>query len=211
MNYEFTHRPAYTVGKVHLDAGEEVIVEAGSMISYSGGVEIETVSGSGGVLSSIKDSMLSDEEMFRNRFRATANGQVVRFACSRPGDLEAFELEDQTMYVSSGAYVANEPGIETKATSGGMSSIRGGKGLFFLEASGSGLLFVGGYGGLEIIGLAQGEEVTIDSGHVVAWDKSAEFSAHQLRGLKQKMLGGEGDLVTFTGPGRVVLQTRDSA
>ena len=209
MEYEFTHEPAHTMARVVLEAGEEVVVETGSMISYDPDLEVETKSASGGLLSSVKDSVLSDEELFRNVFRATATGQVVRFACSRPGDMIAIDLEHESLYVQSGAYVANTPGVDTSATSGGIDAFRGGKGLFLLEASGNGTLFLGSYGGIERRSLEHGERVTVDSGHAIAWDESVSFSTHKLGGMKERALGGEGNVVTFTGPGRVFVQTRD--
>lgn len=209
MEYEFTHGPAYTVVRAELDAREEVVVETGSMISFDESIEVETASASGGMLSSVKDSVLGDEELFRNTFRATANAQVVRFACDRPGDMAALDLEDETVAVRSGAYVGNGPGVETGVTSGGLDSLRGGKGLFLLEASGTGPLFLGGYGAIEELRLGPGERVTVDSGHAIAWDDSVEFRTHRLGGLKQKALGGEGRVVTFSGPGRLLIQTRD--
>ncbi|WP_074929741.1 TIGR00266 family protein [Natronobacterium gregoryi] len=209
MDYEFSHDPSYTLGTARLENGEAITVESGSMVSYSEHVEMETHSSSGGLLSSVKDSMLSGEQLFRNTFTATANRQTVQFAHTQPGDMRALELAGESVYVQSGSYVANGPGIETDSVSGGFDSLLGGKGLFVLEASGTGDLFVGSYGGIVERELEQGEQVTIDAGHSVAWDESVEFSTHRVGGLKKTMLSGEGFVMTFSGPGRVFLQTRD--
>ena len=209
MEYEFTNAPSYTVAETALDNGEQVTIEAGSMLSYTEAVEMETHSSSDGLLSSIKDNVLSGEELFRNTFTATANDQLVRFAHTQPGDMDVVELDNETVYVQSGSYVANGPGVETSSTSGGLDSFLGGKGLFVLEASGSGPLFVGSYGGIIVEELDAGEQLTIDAGHSVAWEESVEFETHRVGGLKKTMLSGEGFVMTFRGPGTVYLQTRD--
>ncbi len=54
MKYEFTHDPSYTIVSANLDSGERITVEAGSMMSYSEHVEMETHSSSDGLLSSVK-------------------------------------------------------------------------------------------------------------------------------------------------------------
>ena len=209
MEYAFSNKPSYTVVETSLDSGEGITIEAGSMLSYTENVEMETHSSSGGLLSSIKDSVLSDEELFRNTFTATKNDQLVRFAHTQPGDMEVLELDHESVYVQSGSYVANGPQVETSSTTGGLDSLLGGKGLFVLEASGSGPLFVGSYGGMLVEELDPGEQLTIDSGHSVAWESSVEFDTHRVGGLKKTMLSGEGFVMTFTGPGTVYLQTRD--
>ncbi|WP_243645194.1 TIGR00266 family protein [Natrarchaeobius chitinivorans] len=209
MNYEFTHDPSYTVVSATLDADERITVEAGSMMSYSEHVEMDTHSSSDGLFSSVKNSVLSGETLFRNTFTATANGQTVRFAHTQPGDVTGVGLDSESVYVQSGSYVANEAGITTDSVSGGLDSILGGKGLFFLEASGTGTLFVGSYGGILEQELEPGETLTVDAGHSVAWDESVDFNTHRVGGLKKTMLSGEGYVMTFTGPGTVYLQTRD--
>ena len=209
MEYEFTHDPSYTVATANLSNGESVTVEAGAMLSHTEDVEMETHGSRGSFLSSVKKSVLSGETTFRNTFTATSNDQTVRFAHTQPGDMSAVRLEDESVYVQSGSYVANGPGIETDAVSGGLNSVLGGKGLFFLEASGRGDLFVGSYGGIIEQELEPGEKLTVDAGHSVAWDSTVSYNTHRVGGLKQTLLSGEGFVMSFEGPGTVYLQTRD--
>ncbi|AUX09464.1 hypothetical protein AArcSl_1838 [Halalkaliarchaeum desulfuricum] len=209
MDYEYENKPAYTTVNATLDNGESVTLEGGALIAHSENIDMETHSSAGGMLGSIKKSMLADEETFRNTFTATANDQYVKFAQNQPGDMTAIDLNAETYYVQSGSYVANGEGVETDTASGGMSSWLGGKGLFFLEASGSGTLFVGSYGGIIQTELDRGEKITVDTGHSVAWHADVDFSTHRVGGLKSTLLGGEGFVMTFEGPGTVYLQTRD--
>lgn len=209
MEYEYRNEPAYTTVRASLNTGETVTLEAGALIAHSEEIDMETHSSAGGVLGSIKQSMLADEETFRNSFTATANDQYVEFAQNQPGDITAIDLGHDSYYVQSGSYVANSEGVETETAAGGMGSWLGGKGLFFLEATGSGTLFVGSYGGIMERELDPGERLTVDTGHSVAWHSDVSFTTHRVGGLKSTLLGGEGFVMTFEGPGSVYLQTRD--
>jgi uncharacterized protein (AIM24 family) len=53
--------------------------------------------------------------------------------------------------------------------------------------------------------------VTIDTGHVVAYQLSIQFRMHRaVQGRSiQSLKSGEGWVFEFTGPGRVLLQTRN--
>lgn len=209
MNYEFKNKPAYTMVEVELENGEQISLEAGALISHTEHVDMKTHSSTGGILGSLKKSMLADEELFRNTFTATANGQRVQFAQNQPGDITDIDVSNDQYYVQSGSYVANTEGIETDTARGGMNSWLGGKGLFFLKATGQGTLFVGSYGGIVRRELDPGEKLTVDTGHSVAWHSDVTFNTHRVGGLKSTLLGGEGFVMTFEGPGAVFLQTRD--
>jgi len=208
MDYHFENEPSYTTGVATLNKGESIVLEAGAMLSYTEHVNMDTQKSSGGFLSSVKNSMLTDESMYRNKFTAEQDNQEVRFAQSKPGDMKALELNNDEYYIQSGAYVGNGSGIETDSKSGNLSSVLGGKGLFFLEASGSGTVFIGAFGGVVKKELTAGEKLTIDSGHTVAWS-DIDYKTHKVGGLKQSILSDEGFVMTFEGPGEVFVQTRD--
>ena len=66
------------------------------------------------------------------------------------------------------------------------------------------------YGAMETWDLHPGQSMVVDSGHLVAY---TEGTALQLRrattGMMQTLKSGEGLVFDFTGPGRVVSQTRN--
>ena len=210
MQYEFETKPSYTMATVSLDQGESIVAEAGAMVSHSGTVEVETSRGdSGGLLSSVKRSVLGGESFFRNTFTAEHGPGEVGIAPIKPGDMDAFDLEDDSVFVQSGSYVASQPGVEITTDVGGLDTLLGGEGLFFLEATGTGTLFLGSYGGLQERTIAENETLTVDSGHLVAWDSSLDFETRRVGGLKETVLSGEGLVMTFDGPGSIWIQTRD--
>ena len=81
-----------------------------------------------------------------------------------------------------------------------------GEGAFFIECSGEGDLFFNTFGALiekEING-----SFTVDTGHVVAWEPSLNYSIRGMGGLKSTLLSGEGVAMQFSGRGKIYLQTR---
>ena len=58
--------------------------------------------------------------------------------------------------------------------------------------------------------LAPGEVLKVDTGNVVAFEKSVKYEIETVKGLKNIFFGGEGLFLTkLTGPGRVILQTQN--
>ena len=67
------------------------------------------------------------------------------------------------------------------------------------------------YGAVDLMDLQPGDTVTIDTGHVVAYDLAIKFRMRRaVEGRSiQSMKTGEGWVFDFTGPGRVLLQSRN--
>lgn len=58
--------------------------------------------------------------------------------------------------------------------------------------------------------LMPGEVIKVDTGNVVAFEKSVQYEIETVKGLKNIFLGGEGLFLTkLTGPGKVILQTQN--
>lgn len=211
MEYSLASRPAYTVAEVALDPGESLTAQAGAMVSHTDSIRIETGIGdsSEGLFESVKDSILGHESFFRNRFTAEDRRGTVTVAPTLPGDMAAVELADTSLYCKAGAYVAGPSAIELDTDLGGFNSLLGGEGLFFLQATGTGPLFVSSFGGLVEHELESGEVFTVDSGHAVAWDEGVDFDTDRIGGLKETLFSDEGLVLRFSGPGRVFVQTRN--
>lgn len=209
MDYRFENKPSYTTLVAELDTGDTVKAESGSLVSYTQDIEVETERSGGGFLSSVKKSVLTDESVYVNNYTATSDGQEVKLAQYLPGDITGIQLDNNSYYIQSGSYIANSLGIETDTSSGDLNSLFGGEGLFFLEASGQGTVFVGAYGGLIKKEIETDEVLTVDSGHAVAWSEDVNFTTEKIGGLKQTLLSGEGLVMRFKGPGEVYLQSRN--
>ncbi|HBW48213.1 TPA: TIGR00266 family protein, partial [bacterium] len=80
-------------------------------------------------------------------------------------------------------------------------------GLFILEASGTGDLFASGYG------IISEETVkgsmTVDTGHLVAWEPSLTYRIKRVGSWKSTLLSGEGLVVEFSGMGKILICSRN--
>ena len=206
MEHEIAHQPSFASVEVALDREETIAAEAGAMVAHSPGIEIETAA-TGGLMASLKRSMLGGESFFVNTFRATEPGSVT-FAPPLPGDIVGHELADEQLYVQSSSYLAADPDIEVVTEFGGARTFFGGEGLFLLRLTGSGQAFLSSYGAIDDQRLGNGESLVVDTGHIVAFEGDLDFDVRKVGGLKSTLLSGEGLVCEFEGPGRVWTQTR---
>ena len=201
--------PAFAFGTITIDPGGELHVEAGAMAAYSDGVEVETKA-KGGVLAGLKRSVLGGESFFINTFRATSGG-TVSVAPALPGDLSVVPVDgSQALMVQSGSWIASDPGIQVDTKWGGAKTFFSGEGLFLLRCTGQGDVLMSSYGAILTMTLEPGQSHTLDTGHVVAFDESVQYQVSKAGNWKTTILGGEGFVTRFTGPGRLWLQTRSS-
>ena len=210
MQTEIKYRPSYSMALVELEPSEEIRVEAASMVSMSQDVTLETKA-AGGLLSSLKRSLLGGESFFVNLYRASDEGGRVTLAPALPGDMIALQRSGRSdLLVQSGAYVASESGIEVDTAWGGAKTFFASEGLFLLRCSGMGQLILSSYGAIHEIELNDGERYTVDTGHLVAFEEELDFNVRAVGGLKSTLFSGEGLVVDLTGPGKVWMQTRST-
>ena len=208
MQVDIQASPSFAMGTIRLGAGDSVKVEAGAMAAMSGGVEIQTAS-TGGLLGGLKRSVLGGESFFINTFTATSGGEIA-VAPKLPGDIVHLPLAGGTMFVQSGSWIASEPGVEVDTKWGGAKTFFSGEGLFVLRCSGAGDMLVSSYGAIVDRQLQPGEVYTVDTGHIVAFDEGVTYAVRKVGNWKSTILGGEGLVTDFTGPGRLLLQTRSA-
>jgi uncharacterized protein (TIGR00266 family) len=127
-----------------------------------------------------------------------------------PGDLAVLELDDESLLVQSGAYVASSRGIEVDTKFGGVQTFFASEGLFLLRCSGSGTLLVSSYGAIAERTVAAGESFTVDTGHLVAFPDGIGFNVRTAGGIKSTLFSGEGLVVDLSGPCKVWMQTRST-
>src|SRR5690606_42111599 len=98
-----------------------------------------------------------------------------------------------------------------EGSGGGSASLLGVAGGFGRRAHGVGQVVVGVFGATDVIDLQPGEQVTIDTGHVVAYDLMMHYTIRRAVSGRsiQSLISGEGFVFDFVGPGRVLLQTRN--
>ncbi len=207
MQVDIQCGPAFAYGTITLAPGGSVEVEAGAMASMTGGVEIATAS-RGGVLGGLKRSVLGGESFFINTFTA-ASGGTVSVAAKLPGDLVHMPLDGtRNLMVQSGSWIASDPAIDVDTKWGGAKTFFGGEGLFLLRCTGQGDMLVSSYGAMLAQEIPAGTTYVVDTGHVVAFPEGMTYEVHKAGNWKSAILGAEGLVTEFTGPGTVWLQTR---
>ncbi|PFG43444.1 uncharacterized protein (TIGR00266 family) [Isoptericola jiangsuensis] len=209
MDVTVTAGPSFAMGTVALPPGGSVRVEAGAMAMTRGDVRMET-STRGGFMKGLRRS-LGGESFFVNDFHSDTGGQVG-VAAVLPGDMTKVALDGATaLLVQSGSWTASDPAIDVDSKWGGGKSFFSGEGLILLRCSGRGDLLMSSYGAIVATELAPGETLTLDTGHVVAFDETVQYAVRKAGSWKSTLLGGEGLVTDFQGPGRVWLQTRSTA
>lgn len=211
MQVVIRHDPSFTVARCMLAGKESVRVEGGAMIAHSADVELEAKA-EGGIMAGLKRSVLGGGSFYVTTYTAPPQGGWVDVAGVLPGDTVSIEVTPATpFFLRRGSWIANSAGVQVDTQWGGMANMFGGEGGFGFRASGQGEAIVSIYGAVDIIDLEQGETVTIDTGHVVAYQLDVRFQMRRAaRGRSlQSMKSGEGWVFDFSGPGRVLLQSRN--
>ncbi len=208
MEVAIRNSPSFAVARCTLAGGESIKAESGAMMATSSGVAIEAQM-QGGLMRGLKRSVLGGESLFISTFTAPQAGGWVDCAANLPGDVAVLDVND-ALNITKGAWLCSSPEIELDTKWGGFKNIGGGEGGFLIHASGHGKAVVSAYGAIETVELGAGEQVVIDSGHLVAFDPSTDFTTRKAtKGIAQTLKSGEGFVMEFTGPGRILTQSRN--
>ncbi len=191
-----------------LEAGETMITESGAMSWMSPNLELETSAGGFG---KAMGRMFSGESIFLNRYTAVGGNGMIAFASSFPGTIQPFRVGGGAeIILQKKAFLAAEAGVElsvwfTKKFGAGLV---GGEGFILQKISGEGTVFAEFDGHVVEYELAEGQQIVMDSGHLAAMTASCKMEVKTVKGLKNKLFGGEGFFNTVvTGPGKLWIQT----
>jgi len=198
--------------EVELNRGESMVSQRGGMAWQTEGIEMKTNT-NGGLMKGL-GRMFAGESIFMNTYTANKDGEVVAFASTVPGKIMPIQIENCKggITMQKGAFLCSEPTVDMKMefTKKLSSGFFGGEGFVLQGASGKGTLFIEIDGDSVIKELEPGEVLKVDTGNVVAFEKSVSYSIETVKGLSNIFLGGEGLFVTkLVGPGRVILQTQN--
>ncbi len=207
MNVEVLYRPSYSAAQVTLEGGEMIQVESGAMVGMSPDLQMETEA-RGGLLKSIARSMFAQESFFMNTYTAKKAGDSILLAPPLPGDIAVVELQNDSLLVQSGSYLASSEGIEVNTKWTGAKTFFGSEGLIMLKLTGTGTLILSSYGAIHPMELGAGESYVVDTGHLVSFDEAIDYQVRKVAGWKSTLFSGEGLVAELTGPGSLNLQTR---
>ena len=212
------YEPSFSMLQLALAPGEIVIAEAGSMVARSSNIQMEVKLNAGknaGFFGKLKAIMIAllrkfigGETFFVNHF-SSPQGGFVWLAPSLSGGIKHIPLQNSTMMFSAGSYLASAGDIDLKMRWGGLRAILSKEGAFFVEARGTGEVWVTSYGAIEEV-YCNGSYI-VDNGHIVGFDSNLTFNIKSAGGgLLGFMASGEGLVCEFQGTGRILIQTRNT-
>jgi uncharacterized protein (TIGR00266 family) len=208
--YEVLHQPSFSLAVIQLQAEQSIQAEAGAMVSMSANIELQSQM-KGGLFGAIKRAA-GGESAFVSTFTARGGPGEVTFAPGAPGDIAAIELSNQSFFVQSSSYLAGDASLTVDTKWGGAKSFFGGEGMFVMLVQGRGLLLVSSFGAIHRKTLQPGERYVVDTGHLVAWEGTTQYTLRKAAaGFFRSMMSGEGIVAEFSGPGELLIQTRNLA
>lgn len=208
MEIQLLQQPDSTIARILLQNGEEIIAQAGAMISMSSHITTDTIlrrGSGGGVLGGVK-RIMGGESLFLSTFRATAVNSEVILAPQLMGDLWVYEMSKYKLVVQAGGFLACQPNIDIFLGFRGFKSVFAKESLFWLSLAGEGKVILNSFGAIYEVPV-NGEYI-VDTGHIVAFENSLKFKLSKAnKGWLGALAGGEGLICRFSGEGKVYCQT----
>lgn len=206
MQYEISGG-SFPIVTCHLQNGESMITESGSMVWMSPNITMQT---SGGGFGNIFSRAFSGENLFHNIYTAQGDAMIT-FGSSFPGRIMPIQIRPgYDMILQKKSFLASESGVQLSVHFNRKIGVGffGGEGFIMQRLSGSGMAFAEIDGELVEYVLAPGQQILVDTGNVAGFEPSVSIDIQQVSGVKNIFFGGEGLFLTvLTGPGKVWLQT----
>ncbi len=206
--------------EIELAPGETVIAEAGAMLYMEDGIQFETRMGDGSnpragffdKLLSAGSRMITGESLFLTHFSNQGFGKRhVAFSAPYPGTIIPMNLpvHGGRVIVQKDAFLCAALGTKISVSFNRKlgAGLFGGEGFILQQLQGDGKAFVHA-GGTVIEKQLNQETLRVDTGCIVGFETSIDYSIEQAGGLRSMVFGGEGIfLATLRGTGKVWLQS----
>ncbi|MCT7984514.1 TIGR00266 family protein [Laspinema sp. A4] len=211
MNVNILHQPDCAIAHLTLKPGEDILAEAGSMIAMNGDMQVSTTlrrGKGGGILGGLKRT-IAGESLFLSVFRAPSTGGEIFLSPKMLGDIFHYKLRETGLIVQATSYLACSAQVILDIGVQGFKSFFSGESFFWLDISGRGDLLLSSFGAIYEI-LVEGEYI-VDTGHIVAFEKTLTFEITKPPGSNwvSAWLSGEGVVCRFKGRGRLFCQTHN--
>ena len=193
---------------MNLEGGESIVTEGGGMSWMTPNMKMETV---GGGVGKIFGRAFSGDKLFQNIYTAEGGPGMIACAACFPGSIKVFEISPETpIILQKSAFLCSESTVDfsvffQKKFGAGLF---GGEGFIMQKISGNGLCFAEFNGHVLEYELAAGQQMIIETGNLAAMEATCDMDIVTVKGIKNKLLGGEGFFNTIvTGPGKVWVQS----
>lgn len=212
MNIDIQERGAFGSALVTLQPGESFISESGAMYRASSNVDIDVTTrtrGGGGILQGLK-RLVGGDSFFLSTYklRDGSTGEVG-VAPTLQGEVRRVDVDAATNWIcAGGSYLASHPDLDLDTKFQGLRGLFSGESLFFIHVNGQGPLIVNAFG--RITELAVEGELIVDTGHVVAFQETLNYTITKAGGSwLSSFMVGEGLVMNFTGHGKILVQSHN--
>lgn len=206
MKAEIKGSAAFSYVDVELEPGDTFTAESDAMSSMDANIELRSRF-NGGFFIALLRKFLGGETLFINDFSNPTNElRRMTIVQPTPGAVRCVELNDETLYLQPGSFLACTPGVKVGVKFAGFISWLAREGLFRIAVSGTGKVWYGAFGALlekEIDG-----EYIVDTSHLVSYEPGIKLKLQLAGGLFSSIFGGEGLVTRVVGKGKIVIQTR---
>jgi uncharacterized protein (TIGR00266 family) len=210
MKVDILHQPDSAIAKIEMAPREELLAEAGSMVTMSSTLEVNTTlrqGKGGGVFGGLK-RLLAGESLFLSTFRSGDRPAEIYLAPNLMGDILPYRVDSNELVIQSTGYLACTGGVDIDLGFQGFKSVFSGESIFWLTASGQGMVLLSSFG--SIYEIAVDGEYIVDTGNIVAFERTLNFSITKAgSSWIGAFLGGEGVVCRFQGKGRLFCQTHN--
>ena len=155
--------------------------------------------------------MLGGESLFLSEFTAVGKGGELYISPGVPGDIQHYYIDGTGLMIQSSGFVASSTTVEIDSKFQGFKGFFSGESLFLIKTTGQGDIWFSSYGAIVEIPIAG--DYIVDTGYIVAFEDTLNYSVEMLgglsfKGLRTGILGGEGLVCRFRGNGRLWVQSR---
>ncbi|MBI5433913.1 MAG: TIGR00266 family protein [Planctomycetes bacterium] len=194
---------------VHLQPAATMRAEPGSFMFMEPGIQMDTSTG-GGIMAGLKRA-IGGESFFITTFRNEGSRPAtVAFAAAYPGKMIVLDLSHGTVLCQRDAFLCSTTDVDVSVafTRKLGAGFFGGEGFILQKLQGTGQAFLHAGGYIIERELANGEELRVDTGCLVAFEASVDYDIQMVRGIKTMLFGGEGLFYALLrGPGKIWMQT----
>jgi uncharacterized protein (TIGR00266 family) len=195
---------------LYLNQGEMVVAEAGSMTYMTPNIEVKTRRREKSILGTLGLKLLGGQSLFVNEYRSNQDQGEIALVSAPIGDIKKIDIQSDKGYIiQKSAYIASSPTIDLDIKWQGFTKGLFGQGLFMIKTSGEGELFINCFGAIDKHVLKPRETLIVDNFHLVGFSDSCQYKVQKFGGWKETLLSGEGLVTEVTGPGEVLIQTKN--
>ena len=209
------HGTVMPVLEVTLNPGEALFAESGELSWMTASIAMQTSTqfGGGGGAWGVVKRAAGGSSLFMTEYRATDAPGMVSFAAKMPGQIFPVDIQPQpgmTYLCHRHGFVCANHGVELSIGFQQRlgAGLFGGNGFRLQKIAGQGKAWIELSGEVVTYDLRPGEVLRVHPGHVGLFQDTVQFGITTVKGIKNKLFGGDGIfLAQMTGPGRVWLQS----